>query len=358
MAVGGVSPAGEEGAGSKCRRVVYDHARGIKICADTGEVIKEGLIDGRPEWRRFSSTGESKGMVRAGTTLTHSVHDGFSPQLVITPKGKAKRDFRRHIQIRRGGRTRNIRSLVRGGVITPSDGREDAPLKSMLIAAHRLLRALDLHTNNMTEMVGWVLQAYYWERKKEGEEKRRNVVITTRERLAAAVVAIKKVTEHLTIPMSENEIYAALKDQFPTVNVEEVRSQAWNVLKRMNRYGIASRLRVRYNRSLVGMYTHSGARALNRITPFIQRLVRELDLPQSVANTAVKFVRAALHMGKRFDGKKPEAIAAAAVYFAARILNYEDVTQKRVAEVFGLTETNVRKAYRKLIEDTVVVVFV
>jgi transcription initiation factor TFIIB len=34
-------------------KVVHDHQRGVKICAETGEVLEENLIDEGPDWRAY-----------------------------------------------------------------------------------------------------------------------------------------------------------------------------------------------------------------------------------------------------------------------------------------------------------------
>ncbi|MCE4609078.1 MAG: hypothetical protein GSR72_01210 [Desulfurococcales archaeon] len=59
---------------------------------------------------------------------------------------------------------------------------------------------------------------------------------------------------------------------------------------------------------------------------------------------------------KPLPGKKPEAIAAAAVYLTARLMNF-DVSQKEVADIVWIKESNVRKAFRFLIEDLTIMVY-
>ncbi|MGC9071232.1 MAG: hypothetical protein ACP5HK_00830, partial [Acidilobus sp.] len=71
---------------------------------------------------------------------------------------------------------------------------------------------------------------------------------------------------------------------------------------------------------------------------------------------AVEFIRKSLEApGKTPYGKKPEALAAAAVYLVARLNGYE-VSQTDVAEVVNLKESTVRKLYRFLMDGMVVVV--
>lgn len=107
-----------------------------------------------------------------------------------------------------------------------------------------------------------------------------------------------------------------------------------------------------------------GGRLLERTYQFVDRIVGELGLPGEVAELARKVVEASLRAERRpglrkdLHGKKPEAVAAAAVYLAARLLGRDDVTQKAVAEVVKLRESNVRKHYRFLIDNVAIVVYV
>ncbi|MEB3773469.1 MAG: hypothetical protein GSR86_00905, partial [Desulfurococcales archaeon] len=68
------------------------------------------------------------------------------------------------------------------------------------------------------------------------------------------------------------------------------------------------------------------------------------------------FVRTVVENNKSLIGKRPEIIAAASVYLVARLYGYENVTQKVVAEIVGAKESNVRKIYRFLMDNTVVMV--
>ena len=82
----------------------------------------------------------------------------------------------------------------------------------------------------------------------------------------------------------------------------------------------------------------------------------ELELEREVYKLALEFVKASLSSGKNLYGKKPETIAAAAVYLAARLYGHENVNQSSIARVVKIKESNVRKLYRYLMDGVVVLV--
>ena len=103
-----------------------------------------------------------------------------------------------------------------------------------------------------------------------------------------------------------------------------------------------------------------GSRLLERTYQFIDRIVGELGLPGEVAALARRVVEARFSGVRRVElaGKAPEAVAAAAVYLAARLLGREDVTQRAIGEVVRLRESMVRKHYRYLMDGLVIIVYV
>jgi len=353
------APGGDGGV-EECPpdRIIVDPSRGVRICKDSGYVIDEGIIDGSPEWRRFSNN-DVKGLVRAGHTLTYARHDGMNPGVVYKPKGKAWRDhsLRYRRLTGRYERVRMLRSSVK---------RSDRPIIDMLMKSQELARAVGINQRHVIETAGWVIHKYYAARRKEGEAQKRPIVINEREKWAVAVVALKKAIQAYNLPTAENELYQALAELTDPQTAENVKNYSWKILVKMNNYGI----KVKPNRpgmrpSMLpagrrgnGRISLENQRALTRITPYVRRLVQELGLPPYLAEKAVKFVQSVVsaHPGKSLSGRKPEAIAAAAVYFIARIFDYNEITQARVAEVFGLSEANVRKALRYLLRDVVVLV--
>jgi len=347
-------PGGDGGLG-ECppEKIIVDPRLGVRICSEGGYVIDEHIIDGSPEWRQFSSS-DVKGLIRASHMPTYARHDGFTPSLTIKPKGEAWKDYRRGIRFH--GRRRTQLQQRYG------TRRSDRPLIDMLVKSQDLARAVGISSKRVIDNVGWIIHKYYESRRREGEEKKRPIVINEREKWAVAVVALKKVIQAHNFPIAENELYNALAELTDQQTAESVRNYAWKVLVKMNSYGIkAGSLNVRSFGGLTpgnGKISMENRRAITRIAPYVQRLVKELGLPPYIAEKAIGFVRSVVrtHPGKSLSGRKPEAIAAAAVYFVARIYDYDEITQARVAEVFNLSEANVRKALRYLLRDIVVVV--
>ncbi len=339
------------------RDVVVDQVSGQRICATTGEVIDEFLPDEGGEWRRYKN-GEVKGYQRAQAITSYVTPDANAPTHIVRPKGKATRwEFSRLRSRRRG-----VTSRIQGTVLRD---RDKTSLSKIYNYMGEIIRELNMpRRNEILNLAGWIIQAYYRNRKREGEENNRNIIMPEREKWAVAMVALKKALETFNQPLSEKELLRATAAASGRYSEEELRSQMWRVLKRINEYGItkeAFRSRVIAIQSITSRTSADtySLRVLKRINSFIDRLVRELGLDMQVGRMALKFVRAYLESGNgrsSLYGRKPEFIAAAAVYFAARILDY-NITQKQVADVFHLSEANVRKTLRLLLSDRVVVVF-
>ena len=54
--------------------IIYDEIRGEWICADSGEVIAEHVIDRGPEWRAFTAEERDR-RSRAGSPINIALHD-------------------------------------------------------------------------------------------------------------------------------------------------------------------------------------------------------------------------------------------------------------------------------------------
>ncbi len=80
---------------------------------------------------------------------------------------------------------------------------------------------------------------------------------------------------------------------------------------------------------------------------FVISFGRELGLSGETINKAIEIIRAAKKKGVSI-GRDPAGIAAAAIYIATR-LSGEKRTQKKVAEIAGVTEVTVRNRYREII---------
>ncbi len=89
-----------------------------------------------------------------------------------------------------------------------------------------------------------------------------------------------------------------------------------------------------------------GVRTLERADACISRLVGALALPGIIEERANKICRSAIEAGLS-QGRSRRTLAAAAVYLAAKSLDYE-ISQKRVAELAKVGLTTLRKRIREI----------
>lgn len=292
-------------------------------------------LDDSPEWRKFPRKGESKGLERGSRPLTHSYHNsGVEVEL--------RRSRRRTRSSARLSRVR--RRLYRSGVTR----RERATVEALSLM-HRILNHLELaRSNAVKEVAGKIIMSYLEKRRSEGEQANKTTIINSKEKLAIVIAALRKAIAIHNLPIGESELYDAVASEFEIAGSPEFRNYVWKIMKRMNDYGVTP------SYSTYG--TPSQRSRLLRIERYIERLLYDLGLPVSLKFPALKFLETAMKSGKSLWGRKPEAVAAAAVYLVARLYGYDDITQKKVASIYRLSEANVRKTFRYLLEDMVVVV--
>jgi len=306
------------------------------VCAETGAVIADASLDDRPEWRYYPSKGEKKGLERSSKPLSFAQHDGG-----IGAELRARK--------RKFGSLSRARLLRKKRYKAPV-GRRDVPLIDAFMLMHRIVGGLNLpRSQSILEIAGTIVRKYFEERRRRGEEANKTTIISSRERAAVVIAALKKAISLHNLPIGENELYEAASVEIPEANTPEFRNYVWKIMMRMNEFGIYSVPR--------GRAPVSGIKArLARIEGYVVRLLIELGLPPSLRVPTMKFLEAVARTGKSLWGRRPEAVAAAAVYLIARLNGYEHVTQKLVASVYNLSEANVRKTFRYLIEDIVIIV--
>ncbi len=310
---------------------------GLRVCASTGTVISESSLDDRPEWRYYPSKGERKGLERSSRPLTFAQHDGgVGAELRIKKK-------------RYGGLSR-ARLLRKRKIYKTPVQRKEIPLIESFTMMHRIVKSLNLpRSQSILEIAGNIVKKYFEERRREGEASNKTTIISSRERAAVVIVALRKAITFHNLPIGENELYNAASIEIPEATTQEFRNYVWKIMKRMSDYGIMSVPRTTY--AVPGIKAR-----LTRIERYVIRLLYELRLPMSLRSPTMKFLEAVVRAGKSLYGRRPEAVAAAAVYLIARLNGYENVTQKLVASVYNLSEANVRKTFRYLLEDIVIIV--
>ena len=305
----------------ECPEGYYYTEEGI-VCRNTGEVVSDNIITDLPEWRSSLDTGESKGLVRAGPPVRFTRHDQ-GLEVHLEPRGRVWRHERSVGRVARA--VRAGRSARRGSVLPG-----ERPLVDILMRLNSVSRLLGL-PSNVAETASRILQAY---------NSRVRSLGSRRDRDALVAAAVSKAVELHNLGIPQSRILEAL-------DVSE--NMLWQAKKRLHDSGaleVYRRLRM-----------PASERLLARVQVFIGRITGELGLDMKVYRLAMEFVKASLReTRKNLYGKKPETVAAAAVYLAARLLGYEEVNQAKVAETVGIKESNVRKLYRYLIDNMVIIV--
>jgi transcription initiation factor TFIIB len=218
--------------------------------------------------------------------------------------------------------------------------RKDVPLVTALRILDDACKALGV-PKTAKETAGILISAYYKSVKRAPSR---------HEPLVAA--ALLKAAEIHDIPLAQGEVL-----EFLGVTLDEL----WRARTKISSVDVAKKL---YIKSLKSKRARGNNRFVERASVFIQRITAQLGLPPEVALLARRIVEESLKAerkpGQRKDlnGKRPEAIAAASVYLSARLLGYDNVTQKSVASAVKLKDNNVRKHYRFLIDNVAIVVYV
>lgn len=89
-------------------------------------------------------------------------------------------------------------------------------------------------------------------------------------------------------------------------------------------------------------------KAPHDLPPHVSRLVAELGLSGEVERAALKLLEEACQAGLT-GGRKPEVLAASAVYIAARVLG-ERVSQRALSKAAAISPVALRNRYKELVE--------
>ncbi|MEN2999963.1 MAG: hypothetical protein ABDH61_05255, partial [Acidilobaceae archaeon] len=255
---------------------------GRLICADTGEVMVENMIADEPE--RFFKD-DPKSLPRIGKANTNTRHDkGIGAQL------ERKRESNPL------NRSSMLRERIREGRVS----KRDASLITTLKMANDLCSRLQL-PKTAREDVGYIISTYFAGERVSGDRERRCIV-------AAAVL---KVIQLYNLGIARNEVLELMGATEDCV---------WKATNKLHKKGVTRE----YNRN---MYRQGGhRRLLERVETYVNGLVSEIlpddGLREVVRRDSMRFVETAIRSGKNLYGKRPETIAAAAVYLVARLYGY------------------------------------
>lgn len=279
--------------------IVYDEVNGEWICADSGEVISERVIDRGPEWRAFTAE-EKERRSRAGGPINIALQDsGLSTIIDWYDRDASSRklDLKRRlelIRIRKWHSRTRIQSTLN---------------RNILQALNELERVAE--QLNLPRFV------------------REEATLIYRRAIERELVRGRAMES-----MVAAALYAACRIHGVPRTLDEI-----------SRYTKGSRKDIaRCYRLLV--------RELNLKIPIVdatehaQRIASMLSLSGATAKLAVDIIQKARDLGIT-AGRDPAGIAAAAVYIAA-LINDERRTQKEVAAAAGVTEVTVRNRYKEL----------
>ncbi len=285
--------------------IIYDAARGMKICKDTGEVIEQDIIGEEPEWRAYNAE-EKQARSRVGNPLTYTKPD-FGSRVDLTPPRETGARKIRGL----GGRL-GVLQNIRRGLIARSETGIEKNINQALRVLDEFVSTLEL-PNSVKEDAAKI----YREAAHKG---------LTRGRSIESIVAAA--------------LYAACRRQKIPCTLDEMA----NILR--TKGAEAKREVAKCYRLLV--------RDLDLKIPviepeqFISRIISELGLPDHLAAEAIQVVRMAKQKGLT-AGKDPSGLAAAAVYLAAMRHGFRK-TQKEIAQVAGVTEVTVRNRYKEIVK--------
>jgi len=276
-----------------CREVVFDEFRGEFICAETGEVLEERLVDTGKEWRSFSTASNRE---RAETPNTLKVHDmGFHTEI----------DGTSWI----GRRLSELNSMSR---VISSDEKK---LSRALKLSNEVINKLPTPSAaRLKEEVGLILRKLV----KSGTIGRKKMGAY----VAAAVICA---AENLNIPVNTRDIV----DWCGTTL-----SDVWDALMRIRRDLGIVKSRSYDPRTLVLSYAHKAG------------------LPNQVTTLAMKIVEAGKTSGTLLS-KGPQGVAVASLYVASILLNIRK-TQSMISKETEVSEVTVRNRYKDIIDGVLI----
>ena len=284
----------------ECAGILFirDHHTGELTCTICGLVIYEENLNPAPEWRAYTSE-EKQVLARGGapTSLRH-FNMGFSTTFLPHHDSEGK--------------------------LLPSATR------------HKMRR----------------LQK--WQSRAQMQSSRdRNLLV--------AMAELSRLTDHLNIPQQVAE-YAAFIYRKALHN-RLVRGRSIHAVVAASLYLACRLMKVPRKLTLFSKYSERTMKEISRCYRFIHhslnlevpidepekyvaKIASNARLNQSIQNTAIQLIHTA-QLRHAVEGKSPVAIAAAALYIAAR-LQATPVTQKTIAAAADLTEVTIRNRYQSL----------
>jgi transcription initiation factor TFIIB len=302
----------------ECARKVVDESGNV-ICADTGRVLGAELDVG-PEWNvaRDREKGVDRARASVRNTYTHHAQrEHVSLELIGFSRS-------RRLRALRACRTR--RSCKERMGFTYSERVQYDHFKLLNETSYILGIPKEVQ-----ETAGMILHMYFDVKRAKPSRAPQIVAAAIKEalNLHGYSLPLTRILEALGI--SKSELWKGTRE----LSESGVLSRLWSANYALGRGRLARHIDLTKN--------------------FIVKATGDLHLPMGVALLASEIIDKIVEMGKGLEGRRPEAIAGAAVYLAARLHGYR-VSQRDVARVLSVMESTIRKQFRFILSDLVIVV--
>jgi len=276
-----------------------DYSRGEVVCNNCGFVIDEDLIDHGPEWRAFDSEQREK-RARIGAPMTYTIHDkGLS-----TTIGWMNRDsYGKSIPTRNRAQLYRLRKWQRRIRI---NGATERNLSIALTGLDRMASGMGL-PRIVRETAAMIYRKAVFKN-----------LVRGRSMDGVSTASLYAACRQCNVPRTLNEIA-----DHSNVSKKEI-CRTFRFISR--------------ELGLKMMPTSP--------SDYIARFCSQLDLSGNVQSKAGEILQDAAE-NELTSGRGPTGLAAASIYIAS-VLCGERKTQRKIAEVAGVTEVTIRNRYKEL----------
>lgn len=302
----------------ECARKVVDESGNV-ICADTGRVLGAELDVG-PEWNvvRDREKGVDRARASVRSTYTHHAQREHVSLELIGPSRSRRLRAIRTCRSRRGCRERVG--------FTYSERVQYDHFKLLNEISHILGLPREIQ-----ETAGMILHMYFENRRAKPSRAPQIVGAAIKEALSLHSYSLPLTRILDALGISKSDLWKGTRE----LSESGVLGKVWR-----SNYALGKGRLVRH---------------IDLTKNFIVRAAGDLHLPVDVALLASRIIDKVVEMGKGLEGRRPEALAGAAVYLAARLLGYR-ISQRDVARVLSVMESTIRKQFRFILSDIVIVV--
>ncbi|MEN2974280.1 MAG: TFIIB-type zinc ribbon-containing protein [Candidatus Caldarchaeales archaeon] len=266
--------------------LVEDEIGGEVVCPNCGHVIIDKVLDRGPEWRVYGSVDDSR--ERVGAPLTYLIHDMGLSTIVSEEKDEVN----------------SISKILKKNIFQSGD--------RILIKTLSMIHNLSSKTglpDNVEENAALIVRRAW----------RRGMNFGRRYK-AVAAASLYASCKMFSIPRTMEDF----------ANIYGVSRRAlWNAYRSLN--------------EIVKL-----KKEVSEIDTVISKIVNRLRLRGDVERLAVEIIKTVREF-RLVDGRKPESLAAASVYIAARRLGFR-LSQRRLADIASITEGTLRNRYKELLK--------